>query len=164
MNIFTTSYNPTKAARALDDSRLGKMILETAQMLCTVLNLEAGKQVTPYKNSHATNPLVKWAAEDDAHWKWLWDLGEALGNEYIFRQGKKHASHLIIQGLDFRAPRKMKVTRQPKRWHNAAAHKKLGLDFKHLPVKQAYRLYLIERWRLQGEPTWTKRGPPRWYD
>ena len=166
MNIFVTSKSPKQCARALDDLRLGKMILETAQMLCTVLNLEAGKQVTPYKNSHATNPLVLWAAERDEHWLWLWNLGEELGNEYVHRFGKKHASHLIIQGLHFRAQSKFNTTKEPKRWHNAAAHKKLGLDFKHLPVREAYRAYLKARWKLQAKsgrpPTWTNRGQPSW--
>src|SRR3546814_10298211 len=56
----------------------------------------------------------------DHHWLWLWNLGEALGNEYIHRFGKKHASHLIIQGLHFRAQGKFETKKQPK--HRSEEH------------------------------------------
>lgn len=37
MNIFISSPSPTKSAKFLDNSRLIKMILETAQLLSTSL-------------------------------------------------------------------------------------------------------------------------------
>lgn len=173
MNIFAVSKSPRVCSRVLDDLRLSKMILETCQILCTVLNLEAGKQVTPYRNSHATNRLIKWAAESDANWCWLWELGEGYGNEFIYRRGHKHASHLVIQGLSFRAPIKLECGDQPKQWINAASNKSLDLDFTHLPVHRAYREYLATRWDLQSKtprkdgrivpPYWTRRESPFWY-
>lgn len=172
MNIFVVSYNPKTCAQALDDLRLRKMVLETAQMLCTVLNLEAGSQVTNYRVTHAHNPLTKWA-KNETNWAWLWELGDELGNEYIHRFDSRHASHLIIQGLTFRWPDRCETELRPKWFHNAAANKSLDLDFTHLPVREAYREYLTARWNLQATtprkngsivpPIWTRRRRPNWY-
>lgn len=171
MNIFAVSRSPRKCAKALDDIRVGKMILETAQMLCTVLNLEAGNQITQYKNSHETNKLIIWAMKKK-HFAWLWELGMELGDEYIYRFGKKHASHLVIEGLTFNWPDRCQKGSMPDTWHNAASHKKLGLDFSHLPPKLAYKKYLKARWKLQSKtprkngqivgPKWTNRKKPSW--
>lgn len=162
MNIFVTHRSPRKCARSLDDKRLGKMVLETAQMLCTVLNLEAEGQVTPYRNSHATSVLVTWAKKP-RNWSWLWELGMELGDEYIHRFGKKHASHLVIEGLTFNWPDRCIRGAEPKSWINFAAHRKLGIDFKHLLVRKAYRSYLNARFKTDKLPVkWTKRKRPSW--
>lgn len=174
MNIQHVHNDPKKCARALDDIRLRKMVLEAAQMLCTVLNLEANKQVTAYKNTHPTNPLVKWAKRRK-NWAWLWHWGNELGNEYIYRFGKRHSSHLVIQSLSFNyEDRIINPCPTPKHFHNAARHRGLGVDYTHIKdTRKAYRKYLRARWKLQGStprkngkivpPVWTKRKPPRWY-
>lgn len=36
MNIFASDACPTKAARNLDDKRVVKMVLESAQIICTI--------------------------------------------------------------------------------------------------------------------------------
>ncbi len=167
MNIFLVSYDHRTCARALDDVRLNKMMLETAQILCTVLNLDAEKQVTQYRNSHAGNKHVLWARENPHHWSWLWQLGMAYGEEIIHRFGRKHASHLVVEGLTFNWPWLCKPGDRPKHWVNGAARESLNLDFTHLPVREAYREYLIARWKLSKKsnrpPKWTKRGKPAWY-
>ncbi len=141
-------------------------------MLCTVINLEEGKQVTPYKNTHPHSPLIAWARKRK-NWAWLWHWGNELGNEYVHRFGKRHASHLVIQGLVFQHEHRMMQDPQPKRWHNSARHQGLGVDYTHLKdTAEAYRQYLNHRWRLQSitprkngkivPPVWTKRKRPSW--
>lgn len=172
MNIQQVSRNPRKCARALDDIRLRKMVLEAAQVLCTVVNLRAGEQVTPYKNSHVHNPITQWAMKK-THWSWLWLWGDELGKEYIHRFGKPHASHQVI--LDLRKTHKfmMKNDPRPKYWHNSARHKQLGIDFHHIKdTRKAYKAYLNARWHLQSitprkngkivPPVWTNRKAPKW--
>lgn len=172
MNIQHVSNSPRRCARALDDIRLTKMVLEAAQMLCTVLNLEAGEQVTPYKNSHVHNPITKWA-QHPVNWAWLWYWGNELGEEFMYRFGRRHASHLVIQGLTFNYSKRILPNPKPKRWHNSARHQGLGIDYSHIEdTRKAYREYLLHRWRLQSKtprkngkiypPVWTKRGPPAW--
>lgn len=146
------------------------MVLETAQMLCTVINLRAGKQLTPYKNSHVNHPLTKWA-QDRGNWSWLYDLGLALSAEFKYRRGKEHASYKVIRGLSKYRNRGPKDYRFIS-FHNSAANKRLNLDFKHLPPRDAYRQYLKARWHLQSitprkngklyPPVWTKRKKPKW--
>lgn len=162
MNIFAVSKHPRKCARALDDVRLRKMILETAQMLCTAINLKAGEQVTRYKNSHPHNPLTKWAMSP-VNWDWLYHLGAAMGDEYEHRFGKRHASQDVIDEL---GDSRLWSGKFPESFINAAANDKHGISFKHIPdVHKAYRQYLVARWTLTDTrvPTWTKRSPPKWH-
>lgn len=164
MNIFAISRHPVKCAKALDDKRLNKMILETAQILCTVINEREGSQVTRYRNSHVHHPITKWAMSNEDHVRWLYELGMAYGDEILYRFGRKHACHSVIEEL-------------PTRWswiedalmcdeiefHNGARHMGLGLDFTHLPVGKAYRSYLRIRWLGdKREPKWTRRKEPVW--
>lgn len=163
MNIFAVSKHPRSCARALDDKRLNKMILETAQILCAVLNGRGF--TTPYRSSHVNHPITKWAASDDDHLKWLYHLGIAYGQEIIYRHSRKHSCHLVLEGLTFQAPwLSEKIDVEDIQLHNGARHKGLGLDFTHLPVHEAYRTYLSARWpNDKRAPTWTRRRPPSWY-
>lgn len=164
MNIFAPHRSPRNCAKALDDVRLRKMVLETAQILCTVLNEMAGKKVTPYSSTHKGNRLVKWA-ETPRNWIWLWDLGMELGREYHYRFGKMHASFLVIQAVIDAAPKEWpRRDYWPKSWVNATTNQKLGLDYTHIKnTRKAYRKYLRKRWKLDKKPpTWTRRGAPSW--
>lgn len=170
MNIFVVSRDWDTCARALDDKRLNKMILECAQMLCAILNLEAdptGKtKVTPYGTSHPHHPMTKWLARDVYHQRWLWQLGMAYGREITHRFGRKHACQLVLEGLTFNWPRLSMVPRilEEDEFYNGARHTKLGLDFTHLPVRKAYRKYLSARWpNDKRKPVWTNREQPTWY-
>lgn len=172
MNIQQVSRSPKKCARALDDIRLRKMVLEAAQMLCTILNLEAGKQITPYKNSHVHNPITKWAM-NPVNWSWLWFWGDELGKEYTYRFDKVHSSHTVILGLLNSHGNRIIENPKPERWHNSARHVQLGIDFSHIEdTRKAYRKYLNARWKLQSitprkngkivPPVWTRRKEPSW--
>lgn len=168
MNVFAVSKSVNKCARALDDKRLNKMMLETAQILCTVINLQddptGASRSTPYQNCHVNHPITLWAAASIDHQRWLYRLGMAYGNEIIYRKGRKHSSHLVLEGLTFRnVYLTMFPNQQPKSFHNGARRKDIGLDFTHLPVHKAYRRYLRARWPNDvRKPVWTKRHPPKW--
>jgi hypothetical protein len=162
VNVFAVSDNPQKCARALDDKRLNKMILETAQILCAVINIKAGSQVTPYKVSHAGHPITLWAMKKD-HQRWLYRLGIAYGEEIIFRKGRKHSSHAVLEGLTFNQPYLLEPIKNIMVFFNGARRKDIGLDFTHLPVHKAYRRYLNARWPGDVRvPVWTKRKQPKW--
>lgn len=51
MNIFATDPCPIKSAQFLDDKRVIKMILESAQMLCTALHQLGYDKEIPYKQT-----------------------------------------------------------------------------------------------------------------
>lgn len=175
MNIFAVSPNPRICARALDDKRLRKMLLETAQLLCTVLNEAAGNSFAPYRSTHAGHPAVKWAsAKGSSNFFWLMRLGEAYAKECEHRFGKRYAAtdvvewvrayyDLTFQAVEIRDKITLEDPDEPIDFFNGARHQGLGIDFTHLPVHKAYRKYLNERWPGdKRKPVWTRRRPPTW--
>lgn len=97
MNIFFLDENPTMSARYHVDKHVVKMILETAQLLCSVHHVT--DQVTaqvPYKLSHKNHPCAIWARESLSNYLYLCELGLELGKEYTYRYGKRHKSIDVI--------------------------------------------------------------------
>lgn len=60
MNIFVLDYNPERAAEYHCDKHVIKMILESAQMLCTAINEIVGIQITLYKSTHKNHSCSLW--------------------------------------------------------------------------------------------------------
>ena len=99
MNIFVVSADHQQCAQALDDRRLIKMILETAQMLSTALaEVETGN-VALYKPTHLNHPCTRWVMSSDIHRNWTIGLFFAYCNEYGIRYGREHASHVHLHIL-----------------------------------------------------------------
>ncbi len=95
MNIFVLDPEPTQAAIYHCNRHVVKMVLESAQMLCTNLNL---KHIdTPYKSCHMNHPCTIWARQTRSNYEWLCDLGLSLGMEYTHRYGKEHKSQSVIE-------------------------------------------------------------------
>ena len=161
MNIFVVSPEPRDCAEALDDIRLRKMALETAQILSTVLGVG-------YRKTHAAHPVVKWAGSTAPRTAWTLRLFSALGAEYGFRFSKQHKSLLLLPQFCVALPTGTgpvaAVDVEP--FQNSAQNSLIS--FTHLPVHEAYRAYL--NWKWQRDPTvsngsapqWTRRGPP-WF-
>ena len=91
MNIFYLDKDPLKAAVVQYNKHVVKMILESAQMLCTAHH-HYGNDTVPYKKAHYNHPSTIWVREDAYNYMWLYDHMIALGNEYTKRYGKKHLS------------------------------------------------------------------------
>lgn len=100
MNIFVLDGAPHKAARYHCDRHVVKMILESAQILCTVAHkygLDA-----PYRATHHNHPCTLWAGESSANWDWLVALSAALNQEYRsrFNHTVDHKSWTVISHLE----------------------------------------------------------------
>jgi len=73
MNIFAIESDNDgnidwiKSAKSQDNYRVVKMILESCQILCTVLN-EQGKSA-PYRSFNPKHPSCMWAAESSNNFK-----------------------------------------------------------------------------------------------
>lgn len=91
MNIFYLDNNPELCARYHTDRHVVKMILESAQMLCTAVNVLAGEQVTPYKTTHINHPCSVWVRESYANWCYVYKLMRELEREWRFRYN--HTKH-----------------------------------------------------------------------
>jgi len=91
MNIFYLDKDPVKAAQVQYNKHVVKMILESAQMLCTAHH-HYGNDNVPYKKAHYNHPSTIWVRESDEHYNWLYNHMLALGREYNKRYNKEHLS------------------------------------------------------------------------
>ena len=95
MNIFVLHRDPVVAAQMQCDRHVVKMVLESAQMLSTAVNVLGGE--ARYKTAHVNHPCSIWARETLGNFIWLYDHGMALAKEYTERYGKRHKSEEVIQ-------------------------------------------------------------------
>ena len=97
MNIFYLAKCPYKAAELQYNKHVVKMILESAQMLCTAHHHYAEKHeinadYIPYKKAHYNHPSTIWCRQNKNHYRWLYNHMKALGREYTARYNKEHLS------------------------------------------------------------------------
>jgi len=86
MNIFYLDPCVKKCAEYHCDKHVVKMILESVQMLSTVIRgsgIDAG-----YKATHAKHPCTLWAGQSLSNYKWLLLLTKYLNKEYKYRYDK----------------------------------------------------------------------------
>jgi|TARA_R110000824_G_scaffold357562_3_gene545085 hypothetical protein len=96
MNIFILDNNPKIAAQMLCDKHVVKMIVETAQMLCTTAS-KLGHDDVPYKPTHFKHPCTLWAGESSANWDWLIAHGIEMCAEYTRRYNRIHKTQAVIE-------------------------------------------------------------------
>jgi hypothetical protein len=92
LNIFYLHEDPRKAAEYQYNKHVVKMILESAQMLCTAHHHYGDGDNVPYKKAHYNHPSTIWVRENSLHYDWLYEHMMALGDEYTRRYGKTHLS------------------------------------------------------------------------
>ena len=90
MNIFYLDNDPAKAASYFYDKHKVKMILESAQMLCTAHHHYGNGDNVPYKKAHYNHPSTIWCRQNASQYMWLYDHMIALGKEYTKRYNKTH--------------------------------------------------------------------------
>ena len=90
MNIFYLDKDPYKAASYFYDKHKVKMILESAQMLCTAHHVYGNPNYVPYRQAHLNHPSTIWARASRPNYYWLYEHMIALGQEYTKRYGKIH--------------------------------------------------------------------------
>jgi len=97
MNIFVLSEDPRMAAIMMCDKHIAKMILESAQLLCTAINHKGG--CTPYKTTHLNHPCGLWTRASQENFHWLTEHAKELNNQYRKRYDKQvnHKSWEIIK-------------------------------------------------------------------
>ena len=94
MNIFYLHKDPVEAAKLQYNKHVVKMILESAQMLCTAHHEIMGDDANvPYKRAHVNHPSTIWARRSAQNYAWLYYHFVALAQEYKKRYGKDHLSY-----------------------------------------------------------------------
>lgn len=153
MNIFVSDKCPIKCAAYLDNRRVVKMVLETAQLLSTSIWYSQG--VGPYKPTHHNHPCAVWARASQGNYWWLFNHFCALLNEYSLRFGRTHKCRQYLE--EFRDKVSFIPAGPLQPFVNCAANSSLGIDYKMIEdTHLAYKLYLNERWDTDKiEPKWT---------
>ena len=121
MNIFVIDHDPVKAAKMQCDKHVVKMIVESAQILCTthrvldgtlkLVDSNSGKRKVKhyelpdrresilYKTNFINHPCNVWVRESIENYKWLFNHLEALLKEYRMRYNKQHSCEKLINTL-----------------------------------------------------------------
>lgn len=150
MNIFVSHPNPYISAAALDDKRVVKMCLETAQILSTVVyskDPEFHAETGLYKSTHSKHPVVRWAMASDSNALWTWHHLNGLLMEYTARYGRVHACQKLLE------PLRQFVDRTDADYEVDEFCNCTG--YKGIPVPMAYMSYLCDKWEQDvREPTW----------
>lgn len=108
MNIFYLDKDPEQAAKYMYNKHVVKMILESAQLLCTAhIVLDGDDANVPYKATHKNHPSAIWARESADNYAWLYFHMLALGEEYTRRYGKKHLTIIKCEDVLGDIPRNM---------------------------------------------------------
>lgn len=154
MNLFVTSNCPEKCAEYIDDKRVVKMVLETAQLLSTAARICGSDDNRIYKATHVNHPCSMWVRETKQNYLWTLRHFSALCYEYTKRYGKIHKSSALYPYLKDLA--ESIPEGEMTEFTNCAANESLGISFKHISnVFLAYKLYLDARWKLDARtPTW----------
>ena len=147
MNIFFLHYITRKCARYHCNSHCIKMILETAQLLCSAIHMSGGDAV--YKLTHKNHPCAIWVRSSRTNWLWAKDLGLELCKEYTYRYSKTHKTQSIIEDLECPDLPDIGFTTPPQAMPD---------EYKAWDSITAYRTYyLIGKKHLH---TWKKRKIP----
>jgi hypothetical protein len=157
MNIFVTDSSPDVSARTLDDKRLIKMILESAQMLSTAMHLH-GISNPPYKVTHKNHPCSIWVRKSRSNFRWLMDHFNELCCEYWRRYGKVHKCFNHINTF---------ITAESSMPPGDLTSFANCSRFKEIETILAYRLTMIAKWTEDEEKKrkakWTNSTPPTWF-
>ena len=152
MNIFILDNDIEKCAQYHCDRHVVKMILESAQMLCTALNKKGF--TTPYKSTHIKHPCVLWVEDSYENFIWLKNLAVELNTEYRFRF-EKDSNHKSISVLNEISDLNYKNRGLTEFAQAMPDEYKIDGD----AVKAYRQFYVGEKMQFAR---WTKRSAPEW--
>lgn len=152
MNIFVLDECPRKSARMHCDKHVVKMISESRQMMKLAVDYHNNGKFS--SRGYVNHPCSIWARDTIDNYMWLYDLAEALNDEYKHRYGKEedHKSWTEIKNMGMPNIPAMGLTQfalaMPEEYQNKE------------DVVESYRNYYIHEknyfatWRRRERPTW----------
>lgn len=176
MNIFYISADPAQAAEWMVDKHVVKMILESAQLLCTAHRLldgieTQGKSATGrnvkrwilpdarehvlYSATHINHPSAVWCRQSVMNYNWLADHMFALLYEYTHRYNKEHKVQGELSYMLQSPPFNLKEYEMTKMPSAMANEYKISDD----PLVNYRNYYKVGKARMHK---WTNRQPPEW--
>ena len=156
MNIFHLDKNPKICAEYHCDKHVVKMILEYAQILCTVHHLcNSSPNPKLYKPAFKNHPDTIWARATTGNYCWLYLLFRHLCKEYTYRYNKVHITEKKLLEILNIIPDQIKIgniTRLPQCMFDDVKHKNEIIAY-----HQFYNIY------KRPFCTWTNREKPYFF-
>jgi hypothetical protein len=90
------STDPEECAAFTCDRHVGKMIVESCQLLSMAMKELTGDSPYGFSPSHLKHPCGIWVRQSLGNYQWLWRLTTELGKEFARRYGKLHRSHGVL--------------------------------------------------------------------
>lgn len=143
MNIFTTDKCAELSAYALPNVLVNKMIIESAQLLCTAHHELGSDKEGLYKPTHKNHPSAIWARSSKGNYQWLYSHFKTLGEVYELRSDKVHKTIKKLLDTLVEAPRAIPdsgVTRFTKCMPD-------NIKNKYIDPCDAYRVYMNVKYR-----------------
>ena len=159
------------------DKHVVKMILESAQLLCTAHRILDGRMVAAksktgrnvkrfvlddardsvlYTATHVNHPSAVWARRSVENYNWLYEHFYALGREYTYRYEKTHKCFTGEMSYMLQSPplnlREYDMTEMPSAMDDEY---KISDD----PITNYRNYYKLGKARMHA---WKKRQPPTW--
>ena len=163
MNIFYLHPDPLTAAEMHCDKHCVKMILETAQMLCTAhRHLDGDEQADKlgmYKTAHLNHPSTQWVRGSLLQYEWTYHLFKFLCDEYTYRFNKVHKTDAKLRKVLKTPPYALHLAFAPEEYTQPP---QCMPDQYKVPddAVQAYRNYYIgekayfAKWAYTRTPEW----------
>lgn len=117
--------------------------------------LEDRREDQLYKASHINHPDAQWVRQTTGNYAYLWQLFNALCNEYTYRYGRVHETDRKLRGVLICPPQNLKegdMTEPPQCMPDHC---------KHSDVITAYKNYYIQE--KKSFSNWKKRTIPKWF-
>lgn len=154
MNIFILDNDPKVAAKYLCDKHLIKMILESAQLLCSPYH----PGVAPYKRTHFNHPCSKWVRESEGNYRWLISHALSMCDEYTMFYKKTHKCEAVIKWCEDNIDKIKFIEKSMTPFAQAMPD-----QYKKTDAVAAYRDYYSKEKRSMA--AWKNgRIPPRWWN
>ena len=167
MNIFVLDKDPIIAAKYMDDVRLPKMCVESAQMMASALRrhgatdkqmplTKAGK---PYKGGYTHHPCTIFAGDTRDNFMWLADHALALCSEYAKRFGKTHACEEPIRYMS-----KLGELGWIPKGELTPFAQAMPDEYKDDDAVKAYRSYYKSKQNSKGGVRYVRTDVPTWWE
>lgn len=152
MNIFVLDNDPVIAASYLCDKHVPKMLLESAQLLCSPFHPGSA----PYKRTHYNHPAAVWTRMSRDNFEWLLKHARQIAFEHVSRFGTIHASRAVLDWADANMSTLLFSCTGKLPFAQCMPEKYKGSD-----AVEAYRRYYVGEKR--GFATWKYGNVPPWW-
>lgn len=159
MNIFVVNQDPVIAAQSLCDRHVPKMLLESAQLLCSAFHTNGPLVLNiPYKLSYKNHHCTKWARQSTDNFNWLLQHAKGIASEFNLRFNKLHSCEKILSWCE----QNMSELAFPATSLTDFAQA-MPVTYKNKDVVKAYRAYYkTDKSRFAR---WSKgRSAPDWWN